>query len=213
MLEEIINMCEPLIKSIAQKFYGVDYEDLYQVGRIGVIEAYNHYKDDTKTKFTTFAYQYIFGQMYQYTMLNKTIKQNRDTLKLVKLIDKTKNYLEQSLNRLPTMTEISTYLNIPEQTLITSILNTHSILSLDKEMESDTNLYNTIKTNNINEDYIDLNNTLASLNKDEQELIRLRYFEDLTQSETASYLGINQVKVSREEKRVLKKMRTSLNCE
>lgn len=213
MLEEIINTCEPLIKSISQKFYGVDYEDLYQVGRIGVIEAYNHYKDDTKTKFTTFAYQYIFGQMYQYTMLNKTIKQNRDTLKLVKLIDKTKNYLEQSLNRLPTMTEISTYLNIPEQTLITSILNTHSILSLDKEMESDTNLYNTIKTNNINEDYIDLNNTLASLNKDEQELIRLRYFEDLTQSETASYLGINQVKVSREEKRVLKKMRTSLNCE
>ena len=115
MLEEIINTCEPLIKSIAQKFYGVDYEDLYQVGRIGVIEAYNHYKDDTKTKFTTFAYQYIFGQMYQYTMLNKTIKQNRDTLKLVKLIDKTKNYLEQSLNRLPTMKEISTYLNIPEQ--------------------------------------------------------------------------------------------------
>lgn len=213
MLEEIINTCEPLIKSIAQKFYGVDYEDLYQVGRIGIIEAYNHYKDDTKTKFTTFAYQYIFGQMYQYTMLNKTIKQNRDTLKLVKLIDKTKNYLEQSLNRLPTMKEISTYLNIPEQTLINSILNTHSILSLDKEMDCDTNLYNTIKTNNINEDYIDLTNTLNSLSKEEQELIRLRYFEDLTQSETASYLGINQVKVSREEKRVLKKMRTSLNCE
>ena len=213
MLEEIINTCEPLIKSIAQKFYGADYEDLYQVGRIGVIEAYNHYKDDTKTKFTTFAYQYIFGQMYQYTMLNKTIKQNRDTLKLVKLIDKTKNYLEQSLNRLPTMKEISTYLNIHEQTLINSILNTHSILSLDKEMDCDTNLYNTIKTNNINEDYIDLTNTLNSLSKDEQELIRLRYFEDLTQSETASYLGINQVKVSREEKRVLKKMRTSLNYE
>ena len=54
---------------------------------------------------------------------------------------------------------------------------------------------------------------LSGLRREEQELIRLRYFEDLTQSETASYLGINQVKVSREEKRVLKKMRTSLNYE
>ena len=64
MLEDLINSSAGLIWMIARKFYGVEKNDLYQAGVLGVIKAYQNYCDDGKTKFSTYAYNYIFGEMY-----------------------------------------------------------------------------------------------------------------------------------------------------
>ena len=71
---ELINENMGLIKRIASKFYGSDKEDLIQVGVIGLLNAYRNYKEMGEAKFSTYAYPYIFGKMYEYVNENKNIK-------------------------------------------------------------------------------------------------------------------------------------------
>jgi RNA polymerase sporulation-specific sigma factor len=212
MTNELLLTFEPLIKSIALKFYNVEYDDLIQVGRIGLMNAYKNYDKNSKTKFSTYAYKYIFGEMYNYTLGIHTIKQSRDELKLVKLIDKAKNYLTQKLGKIPTITDIAIYLEMDEKNLMNAISNTQTVLSLDQEEEENVNLYNEVKVEPNYDLKIDLKDSLNTLTKDEQQIIKCRYFEALTQQETAHILKMNQVKVSRYEQKSLIKMRNYINC-
>ncbi len=72
-MDELLNSCDGLIKRIASSFYGVDKEELYHVGKIGLFKAYQHFKKDSTTKFSSFAYTYIFGEMYELVRSRKLI--------------------------------------------------------------------------------------------------------------------------------------------
>ncbi len=195
---------KPLIKSIASNFYGVEYNDLYQAGVLGLIQAYKNYKSDGKTKFSSYAYKYIFGEMYNYMLSAKALKQNRDLLKLTKLIEKTNVYLTQSLGKVPTTLEIAKYLNIDPNLINMAISSTYSILSLDSESDNDSSLYNTIKDDKENKlDYLDLKWSVDNLEEPYKSIIKLRYFNDYTQQEVAKKLKLTQVMVSRYEKKSL----------
>ncbi len=195
---------KPLIKSIASNFYGVEYNDLYQAGVLGLIQAYKNYKSDGKTKFSSYAYKYIFGEMYNYMLSAKALKQNRDLLKLTKLIEKTNVYLTQSLGKVPTTLEIAKYLNIDPNLINMAISSTYSILSLDSELDNDSSLYNTIKDDKENKlDYLDLKWSVDNLEEPYKSIIKLRYFNDYTQQEVAKKLKLTQVMVSRYEKKSL----------
>lgn len=195
---------KPLIKSIASNFYGVEYNDLYQAGVLGLIQAYKNYKSDGKTKFSSYAYKYIFGEMYNYMLSAKALKQNRDLLKLTKLIEKTNVYLTQSLGKVPTTLEIAKYLNIDPNLINMAISSTYSILSLDSELDNDSSLYNTIKDDKENKlDYLDLKWSIDNLEEPYKSIIKLRYFNDYTQQEVAKKLKLTQVMVSRYEKKSL----------
>jgi RNA polymerase sigma factor (sigma-70 family) len=213
MTNEMVLTFDPLIKNIAKKFYGIDYDDLIQAGRYGLHLAWLHYKKEENTKFSTFAYNYIFGEMYSLTLKNKTIKQNRENVKILKLVEKTKELLTQKLNRIPTINDISIYLNIDESIINNALIEGNATLSLDQEEDEDTNLYNTFGLIEDNDLKIDLNNTISALENDEQKIIKYRYFNNLSQQETAKILGYSQVKVSRYEKRSLNKMQKYLCCE
>jgi len=203
----LIKDFEPLIKSISNKFYGIDKEDLMQAGKVGLINAYNNYDKNSNTKFSTYAYTYIYGEMYNLVLANKMIKTNKDTLKLVKLIDKTKIYLEQKMQKEVSLNDIASYLEIDESILENAIINTNNILSLDKESEENDNFYNIYKYEEDNDVKLDIRSGINNLQKDEQNVIRCRYFNDLTQCETAKLLGMTQVSVSRYEKKSLKKLK------
>ena len=198
MLEEIIKSSVGLIWKIAKNFYGVDRNDLYQAGVLGVIKAYQNYKDDGVTKFSTYAYNYIFGEMYILAN-NKTIKLNKDITRLLKMIDMGKVRLLQELMREPSNRELAQYLEI----------DLKSLVSMDEECDERRDLHEVISSSeNISEDdRIILNDSINTLDSLEKDIIKSRYYEDLTQSETARKLGITQVMVSRYEKRSLNKMR------
>jgi RNA polymerase sporulation-specific sigma factor len=198
-MEELLITCEPLIKSIANTFYNVEKEDLIQAGRIGLIEAYKHYDKNSNVKFSTFAYSYIFGQMYNLSIKSNPIKTNKDNLKILKLINKTYNYLSQTLNKTPSLYDISSYLNIDIDT-INNVYNS-SLSTLD--IDDNDNTYITYD----NDMKIDLNNSINTLSDNEQALIKYRYFNDLTQSEVANIMNTSQVSISRQEKKSLKKLR------
>lgn len=206
MIEQIILMHENLIYKMTNKFYDAPKEDLYQAGVIGLIKAYNNFKDNGTTKFTTYAYPYIYGEMYEVATNLRSIKLNKDILKTYKKIEQTKYLLAQKNNRLPSITELSEYLQIPEETISLIYQSTNSIMSLDIEIERP--IYETVAADiKISKDnIIDVRDSMETLNPEEKEIIKYRYFKDYTQSETAKILGLSQVKVSRYEKKSLDKM-------
>ena len=211
-LETIIQLHEKLIYKIATRFHGAELEDLYQAGVIGLIKAYNNFKDDGTTKFTTYAYNYIFGEMYDFVNNIRTIKLNKNILSLYKKIEQTKYHLAQKLNHLPSLNELASFLELDES-IITQVYEcTASIMSLDNETERP--IYEIISNpqDDISTNMIDLKDSLNTLTKEEKDIINYRYFKDFTQSETAKILGMSQVKVSRYEKKSLSKMYNYLSA-
>lgn len=205
-LKELILSNQRLIYSIVSKFQG-DKEDLFQVGCIGLINAYRNYDSLYETKFTTYAYPYIFGEIYQYVLKNKNIGVSHELMKLNKAINKAHDFLVQKYNREPSDLELSLFLEIPTYK-IAEARNALDVLSLDDD-RGDFNLYDLISLEGIpKDDLILLRDALNKLDEKEKELIIKRYFYNMTQSEIAKEIGVNQVKVSREEGKVLTKLKS-----
>ena len=211
--EEVINSTSKMIYMIINKYFkGYDKEDLYQVGVLGVIKAYDNYKKDHNTKFSTYAYTYIYGEIYTYTNSLKGLKLARENYSLYKKINEAKNILSQRLMKEPTIYELSSFLEL-DYKLIENIINSmKNIDSLERTISNDSkdlSLFDTISDEKdyYNIDYIMLNEEINNLPEPWNQIIKLRYFEDKTQSEVASILGMNQVEISRGEAKVLKKIR------
>lgn len=213
--EEAINTCSNLIYAIIrQHFKGYDIEDLYQVGVIGIIKACNNYKKDKSTKFSTYAYKYIYGEIYLYINNSRIIKAARENYTLYKKIIDAKNILSQRLMKEPSLYELSSFLEIEERIIENVINSMNRVESLDRVIYNDGKdvvLFDTIQDNRdyYNIDYLLLNDEINKLSPEEKKLIYLRYFEDKSQSEVADILGITQVGVSRTEKKTLQKIRSN----
>lgn len=208
---ELIESHMGLIKNIANKFYQADKQDLIQVGVIGLLKAYQNFNDTHDAKFSTYAYPYIFGEMYNYVNTNKNIKISKDYLKIYKLVEKTRYDLAQKQGYLPTYEEVALFLELDINIVNEAIISTQAMISLDDEA-SVLNLHEVIpdrKSNNVDLK-IDLDDSFKVLNEQEQEIIRSRYYDDLTQSEVARKLHMTQVMVSRYEKKSLEKMRMQM---
>lgn len=206
---ELLEQNENLIYKVASKFYNVEPEDLYQLGVIGLLKAYKNFKDNGTTKFSTYAYDYIFGEMYQSLKISRDFKVNKDTLKLYKAIIKTTDFLAQKLNKSPSLTDIALYMNLDEEIIEYTLMVMKEVKSLDATLNENSDLYNFILSDEVdNDNKILINETLEKLDKRDQDIIKHRYFKDMTQSETAKILGMSQVAVSRAESKSLIKMRS-----
>lgn len=204
-LKELIINNQNLIYSIASKFKG-DKEDLFQAGCLGLIDAYQKYDSNYNTKFTTYAYPFIMGEMYKYVLGDKNIKLSPEIVKLNLAIKKAEDYLTQKYKRGPTDIELSSFLEIPVYKLVET-RNCYQTLSLDDDT-NETSLYDFVSFDDVSkDDLILLKDALNRLEAKEKELIIKRYFYNKTQQEVANELGINQVKVSREEGKVLTKLK------
>lgn len=197
------------IYSIASKFKGSDIEDLFQVGVLGIEKACENYDENFNTKFTSFAYMYIYGEMAEYVRKNKPIKISREISSTKSKIHKAQEVLEQINMKPASIIDLSLYLDTDESKIVEAI-NSNEILSIDFEYESgekSTKLSDSISYENKDIDkLIDLRNELERLDELERQLIEKRYFEDLTQSETAKEMGMSQVQVSRKETKILSKL-------
>ncbi len=199
----------PLIKHIAAKFYEVPFEDLMQAGAIGVLKAYKNYRQNNNVKFSSYAYDYIFGEMYELVMKNRKIKVTKDILKLAKQIEHARNALSLKLGKIPNYEELSQYLEIPLTQIAEVLYVTREMTSLDDNTKEARELYETIpsKESISLEEKLTLEEGIESLEEEEQKIIKYRYFNDLTQSETAKKMRMSQVMISRYEQKSLKKLR------
>lgn len=208
-MDELILENKNLIYSITKYFENYsNKEDLFQVGCIGLITAFKNYDDSMNVKFTTYAYPYILGEMRKLVREDKCIRINRNLQRINLRIEKAAILLAQQLMRMPTNEEIANYLEIPVN-LVFEALNVPKVTnSLDEPIKSDSkefSLHETVSTveNMSLDDIILIRNEINKLDNRDKNLIMRRYYDDMTQQETAKDLGISQVQVSREEKKVL----------
>ena len=203
---------ERLIYSIINKYPRFDRDDLYQVGMIGLMEAYNHYDSIFDSKFSTYAYYYIIGEVNKYIRGNSGVKISRDIIKLGKSINSAREIMQQRLGREPSDVELSLFLDIDEDKISDELCAMDIVSSLDYCDEDGVDLYNFIKIENkeMSPDIIDLKDEIMNLTEEERKLIVARYYNDLTQTETSRKLGISQVQVSRKENKILEKLRCRL---
>ena len=203
---------ESLIYSIASKFSKYkNKEDLFQAGYIGIIEAYNNFDETKGVKFTTYAYQYIYGEISKYVREDHTIKTNRELYKLKNKIEKARSCLEQKLMHEVSNIELSKYLEM-DLDVVDNVLNYCDPYSMDEIINGDLSLHEVIGDNHYDYDInIALKMEIDNLNEPEKTIIISRYFEDLTQSEVAKNIGLSQVDVSRKERKVLQKLKKTFN--
>ena len=207
--ETLLSDLTPPIKHIAKGFYGVPFEDLMQAGAMGVQKALLNYQKDGTCKFSTYAYKYIYGEMYELARKDRKIKVSKEILRLAKQIEITRNSLSLKLGKVPTYEEVSAFLEMKLSDVLEAVYLTSTIVSLDCANEDNKDYYETIPAQESMplEDKLTLIDSITELPEPEQSIIKYRYYGDLTQSEIAKLLGLTQVKVSRYESRGLRQLR------
>ena len=213
-IEDLIIENERLIYNIINKYKNhFELDDLYQVAVIGILKAYKKYNKNYNTKFTTYAYPYILGEVIKYINEFRNIKINKNSKLLYSKIMKAKETLSQKMMKEPTNYEIALFLELDES-LIDEVINANTkIDSLDKIIYEENNnfeLYEKIGFNDKTIDNYSLIYELEKLSKEEKQIIKARYYEDLSQKEIANILGTYQVEVSRKEQKILKKLKNNI---
>ena len=184
-MEDIILKYEKLIWSIVNKYKSYfDKDDLFQVGVIGLINAYKNYDKKQNTKFSSYAYFYIFGEIKKYISESYLFKVSKELIKINTLVEKAKVLLSQKLQREPSYFEIALYLEIDEEKILEAKEATSLVESLDYKEEDEFSLYENINTSYnekmISPEILDLKKGIESLDEFSKELINNRYNLDKT---------------------------------
>ena len=143
---------------------------------------------------------------------DKGLKLSRQISKLNLMIEKAYILLSQKLMRNPSVSEIANYLEIDEYSVNEALMSTGAIKSIDEPIGDDANctLQEVIGYSENIDDLILLKESLLKLSSKDQELIRNRYINDLTQVETSNVMNMTQVQVSRREKAIMQELRKRL---
>lgn len=209
-ITQIILENEGLIYKAANYFKNYStIDDLYQAGCIGIIKGLPNYDKTKNTKFSTYIYSYIIGEMKKLVREDSPVKVSRDITTLRNKILKATDKLSQILMRAPTDKELCQFLEIEEYQLAEALNSTIYTESFDQTV-GDTSLlmHEIISSPNINyDDLIYLKTEIESLEEPERTIMINRYYEDMTQQEIAKNIGLNQVDISRREKKVLSKIK------
>lgn len=198
---EVFTENEKLIRYIANRFYNLDDDDLYQAGCLGLSKAYQNYVSSSTNKFSTYAYSWIFGEMFALMQKESTITLNKEYIRIYKQIQTLQSNYYQNMGRFPSMLEIANELNEKPEFISEVIIISQNVKSIYEEYE-DLTLGETIadKPRDLLSEIL-LKDAIDNLPSPEKEIIMMKYFGDLSQQEIARKLSLSQAKVSRYEKR------------
>lgn len=209
--EELITENFGLVHSCANKFRGrgVEYDDLYQAGCVGLIKAADNFDPERGFAFSTYAVPVILGEIRRIFRDGGSVKVGRALKEKARKAIREKENLAVSLGREPTITEFANHIGVDiaeASELITVSMPTVS-LTADDESGSGQIDVPTPPPEETLSDKIALSQILQSLPDEDRRLIELRYFKGMTQVRTAEEMNMSQVQVSRKEKALLLKMR------
>lgn len=221
-VEVLIKENSGLIWSIARRFFnrGVEPDDLFQLGAIGLIKAIKKFDFSYDVKLSTYAVPMIMGEIKRFLRddgiikISRPLKENAAKIKALQDKELTENNNNLSVN------EIAKRLNISYEDVILALESCQEVDSLQKMLYNKDgdgiSLLERVDSGVNNEEKI-INNVLISeimngLPDRDKKILILRYFKDRTQSDTAKIMGISQVQVSRLEKKILEQLRKRM-CE
>lgn len=201
-----------LVYSIANLYRSyASMEDLYQAGFLGLMYAYKNFNSSYNTKFSTFAYPYILGEISSCVRKDRQLNVSRDIYSLNRKIESTRTMLTQELGRYPTDYEIMDFLSISYDEYVLANNSSMPVSSLDYKVDEDGDtMYEVIGRNMDLDTMILLKEELSKLSKEDREIILAHYIYDLTQMEIANKIGTNQVAVSRKTRRILNTLKQNI---
>lgn len=216
-LDALIVENTPLVKSVVRRYSGknVEYDDLMQLGSMGLLKAIKNFDENFNVRFSTYAVPMIAGEIKRFIRDDGAVKVSRALKLLAYNIRKFKDDFSKSNNREPTIDEISKEFNVDKEEVVFALDSTRYPLSLNDTQGDDESapLIDKIGENTSNDldDKIILKGVIKDLPEREKKIIILRYYRDKTQSEVAGIMGVSQVQISRIENKILSKIKESFN--
>lgn len=213
--ESLINDNYGLVHACANKFRGrgVEYDDLFQAGCVGLIKAADNFDMSRGFAFSTYAVPVILGEIRRIFRDGGSVKIGRTLKEKSRNAMKIREQMATELGREPTISELAQKLEIDVSSaaeLITVSMPTISLTMTDEESRSGQLDIPTEAPEGEITEKIALKTVVEALEEKDRRLIELRYFKGLTQVKTAAQLGMSQVQVSRREKAILLQMRKNM---
>lgn len=222
--EKIVSDNTGLVWSIARRFVnrGYDLEELYQIGCIGLLKACDRFESSYGVQFSTYAVPLIAGEIKRFLRDNGAIKVSRILKQNGYQISKAKEALLHKYGREATLDELADYTGLCVEDIVMATEANREVESIQQTICGKDGTQVSLVERLVDEaqsevaaenimNRILVGQAMEKLGEMEQELIRLRFFEDRTQTEVAKVLGISQVQVSRLEKKILIQMRQNLD--
>ena len=209
--EQLILSNLGLVHSCASRFKGrgIEYEDLFQIGCIGLVKAVDNFDSERGLMFSTYAVPTILGEIKRVFRDTGSIKISRSLKELGFKALAEKEYLEKTTGNEVSVNMIAQRIGVDSAEVSEALCALQPTVSLtvsDDDGEEQFDLPSPDNENEIfNKIYID--SLLLTLKKEERKLIKLRYYFGKTQNESAKMLNMTQVQVSRMEKKILGKLR------
>ena len=210
-----------LVWCVVRRFYGrgVEAEDLFQIGSIGLLKAIDKFDLSFDVKFSTYAVPMISGEIKRFLRDDGMIKVSRSLKELSYKAYLVREKMQEDLQRDPTVEELAREMQVDKEDLVMALDAANEVESLYKPIyQKDGNevaLVDKLEEKERQEDKILnrmlLKQLLDELDEDARTLIYLRYFANKTQTEVGKELGISQVQVSRMEKKILKTLRGKID--
>ena len=209
-----------LVWSIVKRFAnrGVDMEDLFQIGCIGLMKAVDKFNLEYQVKFSTYAVPMIAGEIKRFLRDDGMIKVSRSLKETAHRASAQREQLEKRLGREPSLQELSREMDVEAEELAMAMDASSQVESLQQTIcrgeGADIELMDKLEEKSQSQDHLlnrmMIKEALSGLGARERELIYKRYFQDMTQTAIAREMGMTQVQVSRLEKKILKNMRGKL---
>ena len=202
-----------LVHLCANKFRGrgIEYEDLYSAGCIGLLKAVRAFDSCRGVKFSTYAVPVILGEIKRLFRDGGTVRVSRSLKELSLKIQRLCTEFRQLNGREPTVSELAQLSGADESDVSEALCVSQPVLSLTSggEDEGQIDIPSEAPDGEI-VDILALRQIMSGLEENDRALLELRYFRGLTQTKTAQALGMTQVQVSRREKKLLSRMREEL---
>lgn len=195
-----------LVHSICKRFSGrgIEYDDLFQAGCIGLIKATDAFDEERGLMFSTYAVPVIMGEVRRLFRDGGAVKVSRSVKELSFHVNRKRDFLEQKLNREPTVSEIAEELGVSSEAVTEAICASQSTVSLTYDGEDglrETDLP-TVSTEEEVSNRLELDEAFSKLDDTERLIVECRYYKYMTQSKTAKLLNMTQVQISRAEKKI-----------
>lgn len=212
--DQFIESNLPLVHSLCKRFTGrgIEYDDLYQAGCLGLVKAVDGFDESRGLCFSTYAVPVVLGEIKRLFRDGGSVKVSRGLKELSLKVTRLKSSLEMQLSREPTIGELAAGLGVTPEDITEAISAAQPTVSLTYDSEDgtrDTDIP-VAGPEELLSDKLLIERAFKYLDQKEQQIIKCRYFEFLTQSETAQKLDMSQVQVSRAEKKILIKLREAI---
>lgn len=205
-----------LVHACCKRFAGkgIEYEELFAAGSLGLAKAINNFDESRNFQFSTYAFPVIMGEIKRLFRDGGAVKVSRTLKELAMNISRVTNEFRQKNGQEPTVSQIAKILGVSEERVVDALNCAKLPLSLTADYDEDGNPQIDVPVDDIQyeiSERLSLEKAVSLLDEKDRRIITLRYYQNKTQSQTAKLLDMTQVQISRREKKILGNIREKMS--